>query len=102
MTHKLPPQLLNLFSPRPPLRYLPASDHAPEERITHQISGVAQFLPAIQEYTDTVTPSSGESWFERKERLKFEKRQTETQIGNPAPEKSTLGPFPSTNPARKS
>lgn len=48
MTDKLPPNLLALFAPRPQLRYLPPSDHAPEERRTARISGVAQFLPALQ------------------------------------------------------
>ena len=75
MTHKLPPNLLALFSPRPPLRYLPASDHAAEQRKTNNIGGLGDFLPFIQEYKDTVNSQSGESWFERKERLKAEKRE---------------------------
>ncbi|CAD0025641.1 unnamed protein product [Aureobasidium pullulans] len=40
MTDKLPPQLLQLFAPRPALRYLPPCDHAPEDRRTPKISGV--------------------------------------------------------------
>lgn len=49
MTDKLPPQLLALFAPRPQLRYLPPSDHAPEDRSTAKITGVAQYLPALKE-----------------------------------------------------
>ena len=59
MTDKLPPHLLNLFAPRPPLRYLLPADTAPEKRKTHQISGLAQFLSAIpvhdQDYVPTDT-----------------------------------------------
>ena len=80
MTHKLPPNLLALFSPRPPLRFLPASDHAAEDRKTSAISGVAHFLPFLEEYKDTVTASSGESWFEKKERLKAEKRERQAKL----------------------
>ena len=49
MTDKLPPNLLALFAPRPALRYLPPSDHAPEDRKTAKIGGVVQYLPALQE-----------------------------------------------------
>ena len=49
MTAQLPPNLLALFQPRPPLRYLPHHDFAPEERRTHQVDGIASFLPALQE-----------------------------------------------------
>lgn len=49
MTAQLPPNLLALFAPRPQLRYLPPSDHAPEERCTPRISGIAQFVPALKE-----------------------------------------------------
>ena len=88
MTHKLPPNLLALFSPRPPLRYLPAGDHAPEERNTHHISGVAQFLPVLQEHKDTVSTQASESWFEKKERLKHEKREKEALLQTCGPERS--------------
>ena len=74
MTHKLPPNLLALFSARPALRYLPQSDHAPEERKTNKISGVAQYLEALHEYGEEAPPDTGESWFEKKIRLKAEKK----------------------------
>ncbi|KAL8857530.1 MAG: hypothetical protein Q9178_005858 [Gyalolechia marmorata] len=74
MTHKLPPNLLNLFAPRPALRYLVPSDHAPEERKTHYVTGVAQFLPALEEYKE-IPYKPTESWFEKKIRIKAEKRE---------------------------
>jgi U1 small nuclear ribonucleoprotein 70kDa len=77
MTDKLPPNLLALFAPRPPLRYLPHPDHASEERHTRPIDGVAAFLPALQEKKATLDDEeqTGESWFERKVRKKAEKKE---------------------------
>ena len=75
MTHKLPPNLLALFAARPALRYLPASDHAPEERTTSDIGGIGQFLVALQEYKENVPYEPTESWLQKKERLKAEKRE---------------------------
>jgi len=74
MTHKLPPNLLALFSARPVLRYLPPNDHAPEERKTNNIGGIAQFLPALEVYKEEVEYTPTESWLQRKERVKAEKR----------------------------
>lgn len=74
MTHKLPPNLLALFAARPALRYLPPSDHAPEERKTNNIGGVAQFLSAIQDY-EQIDYEPTESWLQRKDRVKMEKRE---------------------------
>ncbi|KAK8157319.1 U1 small nuclear ribonucleoprotein 70 kDa [Phyllosticta citrichinensis] len=73
MTDKLPPNLLALFAPRPPLRYLPPSDHAPEQRKTANIDGVGQYLQALKEYDDHYVPT--ESWLQRKDRLKQEKKE---------------------------
>ena len=74
MTDKLPPNLLALFAPRPALRYLPPSDHAPESRKTHAIGGVASFLDSLEEYKQTPYESK-DTWFEKKERAKAEKRE---------------------------
>ena len=79
MTDKLPPNLLALFAPRPALRYLPPSDHAPEERKTNNISGVAQYLSAIKDY-ETVTYNPTESWLQRKDRLKAEKKERQEKL----------------------
>ena len=74
MTHKLPPNLLALFAARPALRYLPPNDHAPEDRKTSHVTGVAQFLPALKEYED-IPYEPSESWFEKKIRVRAEKRE---------------------------
>lgn len=75
MTHKLPPNLLALFAARPALRYLPASDHAAEERTTSNVGGIAQFMSALEEYKETVPYEPTESWLQKKERLKAEKKE---------------------------
>ncbi len=79
MTHKLPPNLLALFAARPALRYLPPSDHAPEERKTNNIGGVAQFLSALDEYKD-IPYEPTESWLQRKDRLKLEKTERQEKL----------------------
>jgi U1 small nuclear ribonucleoprotein 70kDa len=75
MTDKLPPNLLALFAPRPPLRWVPPSDHAPEERKTANISGIGAFLPQLQEYKATDVYEPTESWLQRKDRIKLEKKE---------------------------
>jgi U1 small nuclear ribonucleoprotein 70kDa len=57
MTDKLPPQLLALFAPRPPLRYLLPADVAPEKRKTPAVSGIAQFLSEIPKHDQKYTPT---------------------------------------------
>jgi U1 small nuclear ribonucleoprotein 70kDa len=76
MTDKLPANLLALFQPRPPLRYIPPQDTSPEDRALKksQISGIADFLPALEEYNRTDEYHPTESWLQRKDRLKAEKR----------------------------
>lgn len=75
MTDKLPPQLLALFQPRPPLRYIPPQDTSPEDRASgnSQISGLAAFLPALSEYvaTDEYTPT--ESWLQKRDAVRAAK-----------------------------
>jgi len=80
MTDKLPPNLLALFAPRPPLRWVPPSDHAPEERKTANIGGVAAFLPQLQEYKETDKYVPTESWLQRKDRIKLEKKQQQEKL----------------------
>ena len=77
MTDKLPHNLLALFAPRPALRYLPPSDHAPESRKTRAVGGVAAFMSDLEEYKKVKYEESPESWFERKERIKAEKREAQ-------------------------
>lgn len=75
MTDRLPHNLLALFQPRPPLRYLPPRDRAPEERTTAKVDGVASFLTALQEKKeeDKDKPWT-ESHLERTTREKQEKQ----------------------------
>lgn len=77
MTDKLPPNLLALFQPRPPVKYLPPQDSAPEERAkkTSQISGLAAFLPQLQEYKQTDDYEPTESWLQKRDRRRIEKRE---------------------------
>ncbi|KAL1843682.1 hypothetical protein VTJ49DRAFT_382 [Mycothermus thermophilus] len=78
MTDRLPPNLLALFAPRPPLRWVPPVDHPPEQRRTAPVSGLAQFLPAMAEYEREYEYHPTESWLEardRKQREKAEKLQ---------------------------
>lgn len=80
MTHKLPPNLLALFAARPALRYLPPNDHAPEERKTNNIGGVAQYLSAVEDYKEEVPYEPTESWLQRKDRVKLEKKEKQEQL----------------------
>ena len=76
MTDKLPPQLLQLFQPRPPLRYIPPQDPSPEDHASQpsKIGGVADFLPSLAEYVETDVYHPTESWLQRKDRLNMEKQ----------------------------
>lgn len=77
MTDKLPPQLLALFAPRPPLRYIPPQDREPESKASNPsaISGIAAFLPALDSYKVEDDYQPTESWLQRKDRLKQEKKE---------------------------
>jgi U1 small nuclear ribonucleoprotein len=85
MTDKLPPNLLALFAPRPPLRWVPPSDHAPEERMTATISGIAAFLPQLQEYKETDKYEPTESWLQKQDRIKLEKKQRQEKLMKEGP-----------------
>lgn len=82
MTDKLPPQLLALFQPRPPLRYIPPQDSAPDEKAVakSQLSGIAAFLPQLQEYKDADDYEPTESWLQKRDRLRLEKKQYQLEI----------------------
>lgn len=75
MTDKLPPNLLALFAPRPPLRWVEPPDHAPQVRRTAPISGVAAFLPELQKYKETDVYNPTESWLQKRDRMKIEKKE---------------------------
>ncbi|KAF2432428.1 hypothetical protein EJ08DRAFT_695538 [Tothia fuscella] len=85
MTDQLPPNLKALFTPRPPVKYLPPSDHASEDRRTAHISGVAAFLPQLNEYKETDVYEPGESHHQRQMRLREEKRERHKALVANAP-----------------
>lgn len=72
MTDKLPPNLLALFAPRPPLRWVQPSDLPAESRKTAPISGVADYLPALAQYEREYEYHPTESWLEARDRKKLE------------------------------
>ncbi|KAI1368414.1 U1 small nuclear ribonucleoprotein of 70kDa MW N terminal-domain-containing protein [Xylaria arbuscula] len=80
MTDKLPPNLLALFAPRPPLRWLAAPDHAPEERKTSKITGLADYLPHLAAYKDNDGYVPTESWLQARDRKKLEKKQQQENL----------------------
>lgn len=80
MTDKLPPALLTLFTPRPPLKYLPPCDHAAENRRTTPITGIAQYLQAFKEYKETDVYHATESHQQKKDRLKLEKKERQQHL----------------------
>jgi hypothetical protein len=80
MTDKLPPMLLNLFAPRPPLRWVEPSDHAPEKRCTPKISGIGQYLQALREYKDNDGYVPTDSWLQKRDRKKLEKKEKQEKL----------------------
>ena len=80
MTYQLPPMLLNLFAPRPPLRWVEPIDHAPEKRCTPKISGVGQYLQAMREYKDNDGYVPSDSWLQTRDRKKLEKKEKQERL----------------------
>lgn len=75
MTDKLPPNLLALFAPRPPLRYIPPSDRAPDDCKKSTISGIAGLVGELENYAEEFPYNATESWLQRRARLKIEKKE---------------------------
>jgi len=80
MTHLLPPMLLNLFAPRPPLRWVEPSDHAPEKRCTPKIGGIGQYMEALREYKDNDGYVPTDSWLQKRDRKKLEKKEKQEYL----------------------
>jgi len=78
MTDKLPPNLLALFTARPPLRWVPPCDTEPSQRKTPAITAVAPALTQAKEvdekYKHLEHPPT-ESWLEKRDRVKLEKEE---------------------------
>lgn len=85
MTDKLPPNLLALFAPRPPLRWVPPCDFPPEQRKTAAIGGVADFLPHLEAYKDADGYVPTESWLQARDRKKLEKKAEIEKLVTEAP-----------------
>lgn len=85
MTDKLPPQLLALFAPRPPLRWVPQADQASEQRKTAVISGLADYLPALHAYKDSDGFQPTESWLQMRDRKKREAKLKQEKLLTEAP-----------------
>lgn len=89
MTDKLPPNLLALFAPRPPLRWVPPCDQAPEKRKTAPIDGVAAFLPSLAQYEREYEYHPTESWLEKRDRKIREKKEAAEKLVAEAPKLCT-------------
>ncbi len=85
MTEKLPHELRALFAPRPPLRWVEAVDKRPEQRRTRHIDGVGAFLSDLKEYNANEISEPTESWLERRDRKKQDKKEAIKEL-------ATLGP----------
>ncbi|KAK7711774.1 hypothetical protein SLS63_012556 [Diaporthe eres] len=85
MTDKLPPNLLALFAPRPPLRWVPPCDFPQEQRKTAAIGGVADFLPHLEAYKDADGYQPTESWLQARDRKKLEKKAEIEKLVTEAP-----------------
>jgi len=76
MTAFLPPNLLALFAPRDPIPYMPPVDKLPyEKKVTHNYTGIAQYVHLFEDPVDTPAPVQVECREERKERRKKEKSE---------------------------
>lgn len=90
MTDKLPPNLLALFAPRPPLRWVEPADYAAEKRKTAAISGMAAFLPELKKYAETDEYHPSESWLEARDRKKREKEEAVAKLATAGPAQCTI------------
>ncbi|XKL63726.1 hypothetical protein PGB90_006090 [Kerria lacca] len=71
----LPPNLLALFNPRDPIRYLPPTGKLPYEKKNRGYVGVAEFIKYFEDPKDTPAPVKVETREERKERRKRERAE---------------------------
>lgn len=92
MTDKLPPQLLALFAPRPPLRWVGHTDEAPEHRRTAHVSGLAEYLPALQAYKDNDGYVPTESWLQMRDRKKREAEERRVNLMKETPKNCGFPP----------
>ncbi|CAE6515736.1 unnamed protein product [Rhizoctonia solani] len=67
MTHLLPPNLLKLFSPRPPLPFVRSVGRDPDKVRSKNVSGVAGLLAQVREDNERGIVGAGASQVEREE-----------------------------------
>jgi U1 small nuclear ribonucleoprotein len=83
MTDKLPENLLRLFVPRPPLRYMPPVDKDPTERNTVPVTALTSVLERAKEvdakYKDQEHPAT-ESPLEKQMRERTEKIEQKAKM----------------------
>ncbi|KAF1957993.1 RNA-binding domain-containing protein [Byssothecium circinans] len=84
MTDKLPPMLLQLFAPRPPLRWLEPIDFAPEKRQSANIGGIGQYMQALRDYKDNDGYVPSDSWLQKRDRKILERKARQEQLPNEA------------------
>ncbi len=75
MTQFLPGNLLALFNPREPIRYLPPTGKLPYEKKNRGYVGVSEFMKFFEDPKDTPPPVKVETRDERKERRKRERAE---------------------------
>lgn len=97
MTDRLPQNLLALFAPRPPLRWVPPVDLPSEQRKTAAISGVADFLPEMASYEREYEYKPTESWLEARDRKKREHEAEIKRIVTEGPKQCESSPIRSHN-----
>ncbi|KAJ2495472.1 hypothetical protein GGI11_008419 [Coemansia sp. RSA 2049] len=71
MTSRLPTDLLRLFTPRPPLKYVEPVDCPSDDKPRPKLTGISQYL---SELTSTPKREPSETHRQQKERLKQERR----------------------------
>lgn len=87
MSDRLPHELRALFAPRPPLRWVEAIDKRPEDRRTRDIDGIAAFVADLREYKENDKSMPTESWLERRDRKKQDKKDAVKKLVAEAPKK---------------
>lgn len=75
MTQYLPPNLLALFAPRDPIKYLPPPTKLVIDKKTDGYEGVGRYLGFFEDPKDTPPPTRGETKAERIERKRREKAE---------------------------
>jgi U1 small nuclear ribonucleoprotein len=92
--------LLQLFAPRPPLRWVEPSDHAPEKRQTPNIGGIAQYMQALNEYKDNDGYVPSDSWLQKRDRRKLEKKERQEKLLTEGVKDCTASPTPAWESSR--